>query len=169
MFEKAKEQATKEQIKAEISSFIQENTNELGIDISKLYFAALSRCYGSDSYNKYSVNETNNPNEIAIVYVREIYRELNNVYIDIFNETLLEDSELIIPGVLSMLPMWKRGVVVSRKYRLDEVLGVERLPYESLELIFNKLKKVDTKTIVELSNEELVDYCNDNESEPIIK
>lgn len=143
---------SKDQIRENIHDFIMRNTNYNGIDLSKVYLAHLINSPfpigPNDTYQQNyglncPINLENDPKKMTLVYILQSQSKHDHVFIDLFNQTILQSTCVNIKGAFALMPEIRRGVTVSRYKNLKDFLGVERLNYEQLELIFNALYELD--------------------------
>ncbi len=85
---------TKDEIKKSINEFIEKNSNNYGIDLSKIYIAFLKYLpYFQINENKFEnffgincpVNTSNDFNKIPIVFIIKNQSKNDHIFIDIFN------------------------------------------------------------------------------------
>ena len=154
---------SKDEIKGDIDKFIITNTNEEGLDLSKLYLAHLVRysssVFGNNTYQhnlgiNCPVNFENNPNKMTIVYILKSQSSSDHIFIDVFNETLLQSTYVNIPGVFMFAPEIRSGVTVNQYGSLNSILGINRLSFDDLKLMFNIIIKMSEEEIMKLSDNE---------------
>ena len=154
---------SKKKIKEDISKFIIANTNEEGIDLSKIYLAHLvcypSSVFGKNTYQQCSgincpVNLENDPNKMTFVYILKSQSNNDHIFIDIFNETLLQSTYVNIPGVFMFAPEIRNGITVNQYGSLKSILGIKRLSFNDLKLMFNIIFQMNEEEIMKLSDNE---------------
>ncbi len=154
---------TSDQIDVVINDFINNNSNEEGIDASKIYLANLTYCptpTGIVDYQQYfgincPINMTNDYNKMAVVFILKSQSKKDHIFIDMFNKTILQSTYVNIPGLFTLMPEIRKGVTVSKYISLRDILEIDRLSYQNLESIFNEVSKYDQEDIVKLSKEEV--------------
>lgn len=142
---------SKDQIKENIHNFIMKNTNYNGIDLSKVYLAHLINSPFPVGQNIYQqnygincpINLENDPKKMTLVYILQSQSKHDHIFIDLFNQTILQSTCVNISGAFALMPEIRRGVTVSRYKNLKDFLGIERMNYEKLELMFNALCELD--------------------------
>ena len=150
---------TQDEIEDAINVFIDSNSNEEGIDSSKVYLANLRNIVQRQSIPIYSesslfpegyqsnfgincpINKTNDYNKPTIVFILKSQSDRDHVFIDIFNKTLLQSTFLKIDGLFSLLPIIREGVTVNAYYPLNEICKLDRISYEELKYIYNIISK----------------------------
>lgn len=153
---------SKDQIKESIHNFIMKNTNYNGIDLSKVYLAHLINSPFPVGQNTYQqnygincpINLENDPKKMTLVYILQSQSKHDHIFIDLFNQTILQSTCVNISGAFALMPEIRRGVTVSRYKNLKDFLGIERMNYEKLELMFNALCELDNTE--EISDVDLV-------------
>lgn len=156
---------TKEELSKIIQNYILENTTEEGIDLSKLYFARLKyRNAETDGIAKIfglqcPRNEENDPSKLAIVYIYKSQSSLDHVYIDIFNNTLLQSTCFSKDGMFTFVQTLRGGVTVMETFNMKVVLGKDRISADELNKIKDKINNIDVEEILAMSNDEFAQIC----------
>ena len=91
---------------------------------------------------------------MTLVYILQSQSKHDHIFIDLFNQTILQSTCVNISGAFALMPEIRRGVTVSRYKNLKDFLGIERMNYEKLELMFNALCELDNTE--EISDVDLV-------------
>ena len=153
---------TKDEIDETINDFIKNNSNECGIDLSKIYLAALTYRPETPGINQQQdfgincpINKANDYNKLTIVFILRSQSETDHVFIDIFNKSILQSTYVNIYGLLSFFPQVRRGTTVYEYNSLKDILDINRLSYENLESIFSFISKTNKEELTKLSKEEL--------------
>ncbi len=132
------EKYTIEQKRENIKQFVNNNSNQYGIDLTKLYL-------GKIVYNKdldIDPVEKQFANKIAIVYIFA-NSENSYIYMDLFREKLLQTLTYSIPGVLSFSPFVRKGLSIIDLTKLSDLLELERLPLEKIKKIYDEIEKIN--------------------------
>ncbi len=159
---------TKDEIKKSINEFIEKNSNSSGIDLSKIYLAFLIYLPYFPINNNNSkfenffgincpVNTTNDFNKVPMVFIIKSQSEYDHIFIDIFNKSILQSTFVNIEGLLSLIAEYRRGTTVSQFISLKDILGIDRLNYQELELIYSVISRYSKDDIINLQKEELRD------------
>ena len=157
---------TKDEIKENINSFIVKNSDNYGIDLSKIYFAFLTYApYYSINESKFEdffgincpVNTINDFNKVPIVFILKSQSNEDHIFIDIFNESLLQSTCVNVERWLSLMAQYRRGTTVSQFISLEDILGIDRLNYQGLELIYSVISGYSKDDIIKFKKEELRD------------
>lgn len=157
---------TKDEIKKSINEFIEKNSNNYGIDLSKTYLAFLTHLpYFQINENKFEnffgincpVNTSNDFNKIPIVFIIKSQSKNDHIFIDIFNESILQSTNVNVEGWLSLMAQYRRGTTVSQFISLEDILGIDRLNYQGLELIYSVISGYSKDDIIKFKKEELRD------------
>lgn len=155
---------SKNEIEENIHHFLLKNTNKDGVDLSKVYLAHLINSpfpIGPDDTYQQNygincpINLENDPKKMTLVYILQSQSRHDHVFIDLFNQTILQSTCVNIKGAFSLMPEIRKGVTVSRYKNLKDFLFIERLDYEKLERIFNALCELDDTKII--NDRELVE------------
>lgn len=143
---------SKDEIKESIHNFIMKNSNYEGLDLSKVYLAHLINSpfpvKANDTYQQNygincPINLENDPKKMTLVYIVKSQGKHDHVFIDLFNQTLLQSTCVNITGAFALMPEIRKGVTVSRYKNLQDFLGIDRISYDKLELMFNALCEMD--------------------------
>ena len=157
---------TKDEIKKSINEFIEKNSNNYGIDLSKIYIAFLKYLpYFQINENKFEnffgincpVNTSNDFNKIPIVFIIKNQSKNDHIFIDIFNESILQSTNVNVEGWSSLMANYRRGTTVSQFISLEDILGIDRLNYQELKLIYSVISGYSKDDIIKLKKEELHD------------
>ena len=151
-----------------ISEFIINNSNEEGIDLSRVYLAYLSYSkptnitpiftpagYQHNFGINCPINKTSNYKKPTLVFIQRSQSDNDHVFIDMFNKKLLQSTYVNIDGIFSLLPERREGVTAAKYQPLNELLRIDRLSYRELRLVYNVISKYNTKDIRGLSKQEL--------------
>ena len=157
-----------DEMEEKINTFIKNNSNEEGIDLSKVYIAYLSyskpiECvspflpYGYHHYFGINcpINKTSDYKKPTIVFIQRSQSNTDHVFIDLFNKELLQSSYVNKDGVFSLIPEFRRGVTVSKYYPLNEIFKINRVSYQELEFLYKFIANYQTDTLRKLSKEDL--------------
>ena len=148
---------TKEKLEETISNFIENNSNEVGIDLSKIYLADLAYCPNYTGINLQQnfgincpINMTNDYNKLTIVFILKSQSKDDHVFIDIFNKSILQSTYVNVAGWLSLMQETRKGTTVYQYISLKDILDIDRLCYEKLESIFDFISEVNKNEIIKL-------------------
>ncbi len=120
--------------KEAITQFIYDNSNQDGLDLTKLYFGKLN----------YYKDEKINPVEQALTdKITIVYLVHNDEYMDLFKEKRILATTYQISGLLSFAPMIRTGLSIKDLVRLSDILNIERLPIEEIQNLYNKIEKMN--------------------------
>ncbi len=155
---------TRDEIKESINNFIVKNSDNYGIDLSKIYFAFLNYIpYCSLDGTKFQnyfgincpINTINDFNKVPIVFILKSQSDEDHIFIDIFNESLLQSTCVNVEGWVSIMTQYRRGITVNRFISLKDILEIDRLNYQELKLIYDVISRYSTGDIIKLPKEEL--------------
>ncbi len=157
-----------DEIKNNINEFIENNSNDYGIDLSKVYLAFLNYIpyfKNNENENKFEtffgincpVNTCNDFNRMPIVFIIKSQSTNDHIFIDMFNESILQSTNVNVAGWLGLMPQYRRGTTVSQFISLKDILEIDRLDYQELELIHSVISKYSKDDIVKFQKEELRD------------
>lgn len=151
-----------------ISEFIINNSNEEGIDLSRVYLAYLSYSeptnitpiftpagYQHNFGINCPINKTSNYKKPTLVFIQRSQSDKDHVFIDIYNKKLLQSTYVNIDGLFSLMPERREGVTVDKYQPLNELLRIDRLSYRELRLVYNVISEYNAKDIRCLSKQEL--------------
>ena len=151
-----------------ISEFIINNSNEEGIDLSRVYLAYLSYSeptnitpiftpagYQHNFGINCPINKTSNYKKPTLVFIQRSQSDTDHVFIDMFNKKLLQSTYVNIDGIFYLLPEGREGVTVAKYQPLNELLRIDRLSYRELRLVYNVISEYNTKDMRCLLKQEL--------------
>ena len=151
-----------------ISEFIINNSNEEGIDLSRVYLAYLSYSeptnitpiftpagYQHNFGINCPINKTSNYKKPTLVFIQRSQSDKDHVFIDIYNKKLLQSTYVNIDGLFSLMPERREGVTVAKYQPLNELLRIDRLSYRELRLVYNVISEYNTKDMRCLLKQEL--------------
>ncbi len=143
-----------EERRANIKSFIKDNSNQDGVDLNPLYLARLIYTKG----NEENMEDEQFSNKVTLVY-RFPDSDNENLYMDLFKERLLKKTTYTIPGILSFAPFVRKGLTATCFSEVREFLGKERETLENLEILYGRIKDLDyydfLKNSVELQQQSI--------------
>ena len=94
---------------------------------------------------------------MPIVFIIKSQSKNDHIFIDIFNESILQSTNVNVEGWLSLMAHYRRGTTVSQFISLEDILGIDRLNYQGLELIYSVISGYSKDDIIKFKKEELRD------------
>ena len=161
---------SQDEIEKSIEKFINNNSDEEGIDLSKIYLAYTTYIkpkiylpsYHPEGYQSFfgincPINDDKNYNKLTIAFILKSQGDKDHIFIDVFNKTVLQSTCVNIKGLLSFLPQYRYGVTIEKYIPLKDILKIKRLGYQDLEQIYNVISNYNNENIHELTQDELSD------------
>lgn len=163
---------SKNEIHENINNFIKNISNKNGLDLSKIYLATLFN-YPFPVFSKEKFQEsngincpvilTNNSNGMSFVYILKSQSKNDHIFIDIFNQTLLQSTYVDIPGVFTFMPEIRRGISVKKIKSLKIILGIDRVQIDDLKSLYVRFSEMSKEEILKLIHED-IDIITQNTS-----